>query len=53
MRSTDPDPQPMRPLGERVTPQPPNSPPTSPKPTGPSGIVTDKDGRLRTTTHPR
>jgi hypothetical protein len=51
MRSTDPDPQPFKPLGERATRQPTTSPPTSPKPTGPSGIVVGPDGRMKTTTH--
>jgi hypothetical protein len=47
MRTTDPEPQPYRPLGEKVT-KPSASPPTSmPKPNE-RGVVTDADGRMHT-----
>lgn len=38
-----------QPLGEKVIPPPVPKP--EPKGVGPSGIVTDADGRMRTTTH--
>jgi len=48
MRTTDPDPTPMRPLGEKATPKPQPSPPTwQPKPGAP-GIESDPSGRMRT-----
>lgn len=52
MRSTDPDPKPFGPLGERVQ-RPTQAPAATPaqKPQGPAGILTDSDGRMRTTTH--
>lgn len=49
MRTTDPEPRPFQPLGEKVQRAP--APPPSPKPQGSSGIVTDKDGRMKTTNH--
>lgn len=50
MRTTDPDPQPFRPLGERVV-KAPLPPPPAPKPVGPAGIVQDAQGRMSTTSH--
>ena len=50
MRNTDPDPQPFRPLGEKVV-RPSAPAPAPQKPQGPSGIVYDKDGRPSTTSH--
>lgn len=53
MRSTDPEPDPWQPLGERVPKAPPAPPELlKPKPEGPYGIVIDESGRRRTTTHP-
>jgi hypothetical protein len=49
MRTTDPDPKPFGPLGERVQRPAPAAP--AQKPQGPAGILTDSDGRMRTTTH--
>ena len=49
MRTTDPEPTPFRPLGEKVTPKTPPAPP--PKPNE-HGIVTDKDGRMSTNLPP-
>lgn len=49
MRTTDPDPTPFRPLGERVVKEKPAAP--APKPEGKSGLVTDADGKMRTTSH--
>lgn len=52
-RTTDPSPDPWRPLGERV-PRTPVSRETKSgdsKPAGESGIVTGPDGKMRTTTH--
>jgi hypothetical protein len=46
-RTTDPDPQPMKPLGEKVTPAPPPAPEWKPKPGSP-GIEVNKRGELRT-----
>ncbi len=53
MRTTDPEPAPWQPLGERVT-KAPAAPPEllKSKPQGPSGIVIDENGRRSTTTHP-
>lgn len=51
MRTTDPDPTPFRPLGEKVTKPAPAPASSSPAPRGPSGLVTDADGRIRTTEH--
>ena len=51
MRTTDdlnPAP-PFKPLGEKVVK--PTPAPASPKPQGPSGIVTGTDGKSRTTSH--
>jgi hypothetical protein len=53
MRTTDPEPLPCPIVGERVTSKTPSAPAPQPKPVGPSGLVTDENGRLRTTTHPR
>lgn len=53
MRTNDPDPKPLPPLGERV--QKPAAPPaaSSPqKPQGPYGVVTDSDGHMKTTKNP-
>jgi hypothetical protein len=52
MRTTDPEPQPIRPLGEKVT-KPASAPIPSDKPLSgaASGIVVGPDGRLRTTAH--
>lgn len=51
MRTTDDlNPERFQPLGEKVAR--PAPPPPAQKPQGPSGIVTDAEGRLRTTTHP-
>jgi hypothetical protein len=50
MRTTDPEPERFKGLGERVT-KPAPAPVSPPKPQGKSGIVTDKDGRMSTTTH--
>lgn len=48
MRNTDPDPKPQRPLGEKVIPATPPSPPNwRPKPNAP-GIEIGSNGRLRT-----
>ena len=46
----DPFPQPMKPLGEKVT-KPAPAPASPSKPQGKSGIVTDEKGRMSTTTH--
>lgn len=52
MRSTDPDPGPWQPLGERIPKAPPpSSKLLTPKPQGPYGIVVE-DGKMRTTTLP-
>ena len=56
MRNTDSDSSinraPLKPLGEKID-QPKQAPSTpAQKPQGRSGIVTDKDGRMKTTTHP-
>lgn len=48
MRSTDPEPDRFKGLGEKVA-KPAPAPPT-PKPQGPSGIVTE-NGMLKTTSH--
>lgn len=51
-RTTDDmhEPERFKGLGERVTPPAP-APAPAPKPQGPSGFVTDPDGRMKTTTH--
>lgn len=49
MRTTDPDPVARPILGEKVVKSPTPAPVL--KPQGPSGIVTDKDGRISTTSH--
>lgn len=51
MRTNEPDPQPWRPLGEKVTPPAPPPPPSKPVPGATSGIVTGPDGRMQTTRH--
>lgn len=50
MRSTDPDPVPQRPLGEKVTrPAPaPTQPEWKQKPGAAEGVQEDRNGRLRT-----
>lgn len=53
MRTTDPDPEPFRALGEKVTKPTPAPASPSPKPAGPYGVTTGADGRLSTTTHPK
>jgi hypothetical protein len=50
MRTTDPDPVPFKPLGEKVEKARP-APPVLNQPVGKSGIVTDADGKIRTTSH--
>jgi hypothetical protein len=50
MRTTDPEPERFKGLGERVT-KPAPAPAAPPKPQGKSGIVTDEKGRMSTTTH--
>jgi hypothetical protein len=40
------------PLGPPIRKPAPPAPAPAPAPRGPSGIVTDADGRMRTTTHP-
>lgn len=45
MRTTDPDPHPFQPLGQKVTP--PAPPPPAPKRIAP-GVVKGTDGRLST-----
>ncbi len=47
MRTTDPDPQPFRPLGERVTRPAPAAPAQGPVQQAP-GVLRDPDGKLRT-----
>lgn len=49
MRTTDPEPERFKGLGEKVAKPTPAPPPTRPQ--GPSGLVTDKDGRMSTTNH--
>lgn len=53
MRTNEPtESQPWRPLGEKVQkPTPAPQPKPAPMGTGPSGIVVDKDGRMKTTNH--
>ena len=53
MRTNEPtESQPWRPLGEKVQPAKRTELPTSkPVPGAPSGIVQDKDGRMKTTNH--
>lgn len=53
MRTTDPEPRPLGPLGEKLTPKTPSTSAPLQRPAGPSGIVTDSSGKLRTTTHPK
>ena len=57
MRTNEPDPQPWRPLGEKVTPPAPPAPAPASKPvpgTDPRyGVQVGPDGRLRTTKDPR
>jgi hypothetical protein len=51
MRTNEPtESTPWKPLGERVVKPQPEKP--EPKETGPSGLVTGEDGRMRTTRHP-
>jgi hypothetical protein len=45
MRTTDPDPRPFQPLGQRVTPAAPRT--VDPRQIAP-GILQDADGRLST-----
>lgn len=53
MRTTDPDPKPFKPLGEKVIkPFSPPAPAPTTKPQGSYGVVTDADGRMKTTKHP-
>ena len=53
MRTNEPtESQPWRPLGEKVQPEKkPEPPATKPVPGASSGIVQDKDGRMKTTNH--
>lgn len=53
MRSTDPEPRPFGPLGEKVTPKTTPKPEPTQTPVGPYGIVTGSDGKMRTTKEPR
>jgi hypothetical protein len=50
MRNTDPEPERFKGLGEKVTKPAPAPASSSPKPQGPSGIVS-QDGMLKTTSH--
>jgi hypothetical protein len=50
MRTVD-EPERFKGLGEKVTPKPAPAPASSSPPRGPSGLVTDKDGRMSTTNH--
>jgi hypothetical protein len=43
--------EPWHPFGERVTRPMPQQPAPQPKPSGASAIVTDAEGRMRTTNH--
>jgi hypothetical protein len=53
MRTTDPDPKPFRPLGEKVTPPaPPPAPEWKPR-AGSPGIEENAQGQLRTTDRKR
>lgn len=50
MKTTDPDPQPFRPLGEKVPkPAPAPRPEWTQVPGAPKGVEQDKDGRMRNT----
>jgi hypothetical protein len=50
MRTTDPDPKPFKPLGEKVVKA--EKPRPMPKPEGPSGVIVDpKTGMMQTTSH--
>lgn len=51
-RTTDPDPEPWRPLGEKVDRRAPQPPKPWTKPQGEYGIVQDENGRFRTTKQP-
>lgn len=53
MRTTDPEPRPCIPVGEKVTPPTPSKPEPTQTPRGDYGIVTGPDGRLRTTKEPQ
>lgn len=55
MRTTDPDPVPFKPLGERVPRQVVKDAPPPPKdtPRGPYGVVVGPDGMYRTTKEPQ
>jgi hypothetical protein len=61
MRTTDEEPQPMRPLGERVTPPKPTEPEWKPyvdrNGTRPQGVEVNSEGKIRTNrplpTYPR
>jgi len=49
MRTTDPDPAPFKPLGEKVTPPAPPTPPEwRQKPGAAEGVQENRDGKLRT-----
>ena len=49
MKTTDPEPERFKGLGEKVVK--PKPAPAPQRPEGKSGIVTDKDGRMSTTSH--
>lgn len=51
MRTTDPDPRPFQPLGEKVPRPAPAAPKPVPVPGAASGIVKGPDGRMQTTKH--
>lgn len=51
-RTTDPPPEPWRPLGEKVAPKKPDLPKPWSGPRGDYGVVQDENGRFRTTRDP-
>jgi len=48
MKTTDPEPERFKGLGEKVV-KPTAAPAPAPKPQGAYGVVTDENGRMRTT----